>query len=123
MIVGLRLALCTAAYAWFLSSSIFSTVMGISLEIWQKKSPEAYSEYSAKGDISSTTHLCEGYHDHSEVHLSAKGLALRLLCFGHDFSNKFLQLNWIVRWFQQVAAKIGDILYELDPLLGDVLGC
>lgn len=95
----------------------------MSLEIWRKKSPETSSEYSAKGDISPTTYIVEGYHDHSEVHLRAKGLALCLLCFGHNFLNKFFQLIGIVRWFQQVAAKIGNILYELDPLLGDVLAC
>jgi hypothetical protein len=95
--------------------------MGMSLEIWRKRAPS--SEYSAEGDISPTTHLREGYHDHSEIPLGAKGLALCLFCFGHNFLNEFLQLNGIVRWFQQVAAKIGDILYELDPLLGDILAC
>lgn len=49
------------------------------------------------------------------------GLALCILGLGHNFINEFLQLGGTYRWFQQVAAKMGDVFYELNPLLGDVL--
>jgi len=67
------------------------------------------------------THLVEGSHHHLKIQLDVSGLAFCLLGLGLDFINEFLHLGETYRWFQQVAAKIGNIFYELDPLLGDVL--